>query len=155
MNIPIKALNELSQKYGYDHIIVFATKEKMQYVATYGRTIEECDQAAQFGDKMKDGLGWPESLHAAPSRVRALQKRVKELEAQLKKAVQMNVYTDDEFCQKEREELIAKWGENHYIVKHFDRRRAEADIWRAQHIMSSGEQISGLTIDGDTLPPIR
>ena len=83
MNIPIKALKELSRKYGYDHIIMFATKGKMQYVATYGRTIEECDEAAQFGDKMKDGLGWPESLHAAPSRVRALQKRVKELEAQL------------------------------------------------------------------------
>ncbi|OGO26444.1 MAG: hypothetical protein A2136_05575 [Chloroflexi bacterium RBG_16_54_11] len=80
MNIPIKSLEELSKKYGYDHIICYATKGKMQYVATYGRTIEECDQAAQFGDIMKDALGWPESLHAAPSRVRALQKRVKELE---------------------------------------------------------------------------
>ena len=83
MNIPIKALRELSKKYGYDHIICFATKGKMQYVATYGNTIQACDEAAQFGDKMKDGLGWPESLHAAPSRVRSLQKRVKELEAQL------------------------------------------------------------------------
>jgi hypothetical protein len=80
MNIPIKALEELSKKCGYDHVICFATKGKEQYVATYGRTIEECDQAAQFGDKMKDGLGWPESLHAAPSRVRKLQKQVKELE---------------------------------------------------------------------------
>lgn len=80
MNIPIKSLKELSQKYGYDHIICFATKGKMQYIATYGRTIQECDQAAQFGDKMKDALGWPESLHAAPSRVRKLQKRIKELE---------------------------------------------------------------------------
>lgn len=83
MNIPVKALKEISRKYGYDHIICFATKGKMQYVATYGTTIQACDEAAQFGDKMKDGLGWPESLHAAPSRVRALQKRVKELEAQL------------------------------------------------------------------------
>lgn len=83
MNIPIKALKEISQKYGYDHIICFATKGKMQYVATYGSTIQACDEAAQFGDKLKDGLGWPESLHAAPSRVRALQKRIKELEAQL------------------------------------------------------------------------
>ena len=86
MNIPIKALKEISQKYGYDHIICFATKGKTQYVATYGTTIQACDEAAQFGDKMKDGLGWPESLHAAPSRVRALQKRVKELEAQLQAA---------------------------------------------------------------------
>jgi hypothetical protein len=80
MNIPIKELKELSKKYSYDHIICFATRGKMQYVATYGRTIEECDQAAQFGDKMKDALGWPESLHSAPSRVRKLQKRIRDLE---------------------------------------------------------------------------
>lgn len=85
MNIPIKSLKELSKKYGYDHIICFATKGHMQYVATYGTTLQACDEAAQFGDKMKDGLGWPDSLHAAPSRVRALQKRVKELEAQLER----------------------------------------------------------------------
>jgi hypothetical protein len=84
MNIPIKVLKELSKKYGYDHIICFATKDKMQYVATYGRTIEECDQAAQFGDRMKDALGWPENLHAVPSRVRRLQKQIKELEEKLK-----------------------------------------------------------------------
>jgi len=83
MNIPIKSLKELSKKYGYDHIICFATKGRMQYVATYGNTLQACDEAAQFGDKMKDGLGWPDNLHAAPSRVRALQRRVKELEAQL------------------------------------------------------------------------
>lgn len=90
MNIPILALKEISQKYGYDHIICFATKGKMQYVATYGTTIQACDEAAQFGDKMKDDLGWPESLHAAPSRVRKLQARVKELEAQLEAAQQMD-----------------------------------------------------------------
>lgn len=89
MNIPIKALRELSKKYGYDHIICFATKGEMQYVATYGNTIQACDEAAQFGDKMKDGLGWPESLHAAPSRVRSLQKRVKELEAQVESLLTM------------------------------------------------------------------
>ena len=90
MNIPIKALKELSQKYGYDHIICFATKGKMQYVATYGRTLKECDEAAQFGNKMKGGLGWPESLHAMPSRVRAFQKRIKELEKQLEEAEQFH-----------------------------------------------------------------
>lgn len=81
--IPIKALKELSKKYGLDHVIVFATEGKTQYVATYGRTIEECSEAADFGNKMKDALGWPESLHQQPSRVRALQKRIKELEGTL------------------------------------------------------------------------
>jgi hypothetical protein len=83
MKIPIKALKELASKYGYDHVICFATEGKEQYVATYGRTIQECDQAAQFGDMMKDALGWPERLHAAPSRVRSLQKQVKLLQNQL------------------------------------------------------------------------
>lgn len=83
MKLPIKVLKEIAQNYGHDHVIYFATEGKMQYIATYGRTIQECDQAAQFGDKLKDALGWPENLHAAPSRVRQLQKRVKELEAEL------------------------------------------------------------------------
>lgn len=90
MNIPIKDLKSMSQKCGYDHIICFATKGKMEYVATYGRTIQECDQAAQFGDKMKDALGWPDSLHMAPSRVRKLQARIKELEVQLLKTKDKN-----------------------------------------------------------------
>jgi hypothetical protein len=84
MNIPIKVLKEFSQKYGYSTVVMFATNSnQMQYIATYGRTIQECDQAAQFGDMMKDALHWPESLHAAPSRVRQLQKRVKELEDEI------------------------------------------------------------------------
>jgi hypothetical protein len=81
--IPIKALKEMAKAYGLDHIIVYATEGQTQHIATYGRTLEECSEAADFGNKMKDALGWPENLHAQPSRVRALQKRIKELEAQL------------------------------------------------------------------------
>jgi hypothetical protein len=84
MNIPIKVLKEFANKYGYNTIVMFATSpDKKEYVATYGKSIQECDWAAQFGDSVKDLLRWPESLHAAPSRVRQLQKRVKELEAEL------------------------------------------------------------------------
>lgn len=81
--IPIKALKEMSKAYKLDHIIIFATGGDTQYVATYGRTIDECSEAADFGNVMKDKLGWPESLHQQPSRVRKLQTRIKELEAQL------------------------------------------------------------------------
>lgn len=84
--IPISELKEFAKKYGYDHVIVFATAGKMQYVATYGHTLEECDRAAQFGDKMKDALGWPESLHAIPSRVHALQTQIADLKYYLQKA---------------------------------------------------------------------
>jgi hypothetical protein len=89
--IPIRVLRDFAKKYGYTHILMFATDENMrQYVATYGRSITDCDEVAQAGDRLKNALGWPESLHAAPSRVRALQHRVKELETDLE--TRMNTY---------------------------------------------------------------
>ena len=86
IRIPIKAIKEFAKKHNLSHVIVFAHSEieKLDYVATYGVTIKGCDQAAQFGDVMKDALGWPKSLHAFPNRVKRLQDRVKELEAQIK-----------------------------------------------------------------------
>jgi len=84
--IPISELKNFAKQYGYDHVIVFATSGKMEYVATYGHTLEECDRAAQFGSKMKDALGWPESMHAIPSRVHALQTQIADLKYYLQKA---------------------------------------------------------------------
>jgi hypothetical protein len=82
--IPIRVLREFAKKYGYTHIIMFATDEKLtQYIATYGRSITDCDEAARAGDRLKDAFNWPQVLHAVPSRVRQLQKRIKELEAKL------------------------------------------------------------------------
>lgn len=80
--IPIKSLKELSKKYNLDHVIVFATEGDTQHIATYGVTIDGCSEAADFGNKLRDVMGWPESLHQQPSRVRRLQKRIKELEAE-------------------------------------------------------------------------
>ena len=82
-NIPISALKKFADEYEYDHLIMFCTFGKFQYIATYGKTIEECDQAAQFGDKLKDAMGWPETLHAMPSRVKKLTAKVQQLEALL------------------------------------------------------------------------
>ena len=81
--IPVSALKKFANDYGYDHIIMFCTAKKTQYIATYGKTIEQCDQAAQFGDKLKDAMGWPETLHAMPSRVKKLTEKVLELKALL------------------------------------------------------------------------
>lgn len=83
--IPIKALKELANKYGQDIVIVFGVDSDghTTHVATWGRGVEDCDRAARWGNNMKVKLGWPESLtHAEPSRVRKLQARIKELEAQ-------------------------------------------------------------------------
>lgn len=80
--IPIKAVKQLGNDYKQDIVIVFAIDSdgETQHIATWGRGIEDCDRAALWGDRMKDQLEWPESLHATPSRVRKLQARVKQLE---------------------------------------------------------------------------
>lgn len=85
MRLPIKALRDLANKYKYSHVIVYAydSENKMQHIATWGRSVHECDQAAQFGNLIKDFLKWPESLRAEPNRVRKLQERIKELEMEL------------------------------------------------------------------------
>jgi hypothetical protein len=85
--ISISELKEISKKHGLDHIICFATKRKVQFVATYGNTIEACDQAAQFGDILKDKLGWPESFHAIPSRVKRLQAENERLRGLVKELI--------------------------------------------------------------------
>lgn len=85
MRIPITALKELASKYNLSHIILFAHHpgENKDHIVTYGKTLEDCSQAADFGNALKDLLGWPQSLHTQPSRVRQLQKRIKELESEL------------------------------------------------------------------------
>src|SRR5215208_8090941 len=81
MRLPIKALREIAKKYGFSHVVAYAynAKDNMHHIATYGRTIHEADQAAQFGNLMKNALRWPENLHAQPNRVKKLQERTKKL----------------------------------------------------------------------------
>ncbi|HEY1753699.1 MAG TPA: hypothetical protein VGG29_20750 [Caulobacteraceae bacterium] len=79
--IPIAAARELAKQLGLRQVILLAWDGERTHVVTYGKTVEDCDQAAQGGDKLKAALGWPESLNAIPSRVKALQAKVDRLEA--------------------------------------------------------------------------
>lgn len=81
--VPISAVKQLAKDQGLKQVIVMAWDGRLMHVVTYGETTEDCDQAAQGGDLLKKTLGWPEHK-AYPSRVKALQKRVDELEAELK-----------------------------------------------------------------------
>lgn len=85
MRIPIKDLEEICRKHGLSKAILLAhhPESNSDHVVTWGRTIDDCSQAADFGNSLKDHLGWPDSLHAQPARVRRLQARIKELEAEL------------------------------------------------------------------------
>lgn len=82
--IPVKVLREFAREYDQTHLIVFGCdSDNMLHVATYGRTLEQSSEAADFGNKLKEKLGWPEALQKQPSRVRALQRKVKELQKQI------------------------------------------------------------------------
>lgn len=83
--LPIKALKAMGNTYDQDILIVFGVDRdgETTHIATWGRTLDDCSRAADWGNKIKEKLGWPKSLFAQPSRVRTLQARVKELEAQL------------------------------------------------------------------------
>jgi len=87
--IPIKVLKDLSKEQGLTHAILFAHDGDRDHIVTYGKSIEACSQTADYGNKLKDVLGWPESLQVEPSRVRRLQERIKDLKGNLKEAVEL------------------------------------------------------------------
>jgi hypothetical protein len=84
--LPIAPVRRFAQEYRLRQVIVLAWDGERTHVVTYGKTLEDCDQAAAGGNKLKTHLGWPESLQAEPSRVRALRKRIAELEARFAEA---------------------------------------------------------------------
>ncbi len=79
MKIPISALRHLAKLYNQQHVILFSQGNGTSHVATYGDTVEHCSEAADLGNKMKKGLGWPDKLQAQPARVIALQKKLQKI----------------------------------------------------------------------------
>lgn len=70
--IPISAAKEIANKFDQDQVIIitFSKKTGLTHVVTYGKTKEDCIQAAQGGNIIKrDVLKWPdENCVAAPPR---------------------------------------------------------------------------------------
>jgi len=60
--IPISAGKEISKKYGYDQVIIFARKTGEgggEHMTTYGKNKEHCKIAANVGDFLKYKImGW-------------------------------------------------------------------------------------------------
>lgn len=82
--IPIEAAKCIAANHSCRQVIIVAWDGKLTHVVTYGRTTEECDQAAMGGNLVKKALNWPESMcNAEPSRVTKLKTRIAELERQL------------------------------------------------------------------------
>lgn len=90
MRIPIKALKAFAQKYKLNFLVVFARDEngKNHHVATFGKTVEQCSLAADWGNKIKKSLDWPDSLQSQPSRVKKLHRQINNLKEESKLAWQ-------------------------------------------------------------------
>jgi hypothetical protein len=76
--IPIKSAKDIAINYGYSQVIIVAWDGEtgVQHVTTYGKTIQDCEQAAKGGNFVKKALGWSDELcHDVPSRAK---KEVKE-----------------------------------------------------------------------------
>lgn len=78
--IPIRAAKEIAKSFGMRQVILVAWSGQGTHVVTYGESLEDCDQAAMGGNRVKRALNWPESLRIAePSRVTELKSKISEL----------------------------------------------------------------------------
>jgi hypothetical protein len=80
--IPVKTAKEIAETMDCRQVIVVAWDGQLTHIVTYGKTVDDCAQAAHGGNLLKKDWGWP-SCNDQPSRVQNLQRRVEELEAAL------------------------------------------------------------------------
>jgi hypothetical protein len=77
--IPISTAKRVAKDHDLQQIILVAWDGTLMHVVTYGKSVKDCDQAAQGGNRVKAALGWPEILQSAePSRVTKLRALLKE-----------------------------------------------------------------------------
>jgi hypothetical protein len=70
-NIPINWGKKIAEELGYTQVIIhgYDGETGMQCVTTYGKTVSDCENAAEGGNTIKKLLGWPEELcNAKPKR---------------------------------------------------------------------------------------
>lgn len=86
--IPINVASDIAKRFGMRQVVIFAWDGTNQHIVTFGKSIEDSDQAALGGDRLKAVLGWPESL-ALPSRVKKIQEKLQRLRAAVKHYVKV------------------------------------------------------------------
>jgi hypothetical protein len=90
--IPIKAAKEISDKYNQDQVII-VTWDKTNnqvHVVTYGKTINDCDQAALGGNFVKKALNWPDELcNSEPNRIKKMKEEILALKNEIKQSKEL------------------------------------------------------------------
>ena len=72
-SVPISAAKQIAKDFEKDQVIIVCWDKEhgKTHVTTYGKTIDDCSQAAKGGNLVKKALGWPDELcHTKPARAR-------------------------------------------------------------------------------------
>lgn len=70
--IAVSTAKKIANELGYSQVIIhgYDAETGIQCVATYGKSISDCKNAAKGGNAIKRLLGWPEELcNAVPKRL--------------------------------------------------------------------------------------
>lgn len=78
--IPITVAKDVANKCDMRQIILLGWDGDKTHIATYGKSRDDCAQAAAGGNMLKAKWGWPE-CNDQPSRVKKLEQRVRDLES--------------------------------------------------------------------------
>jgi hypothetical protein len=76
--IPIKAAKEISKAYDFPEVVIFGYDPRTgpQTVTTYGRSLDQCADAAKAGNFLKRALQWPKAdCQAIPTRMKKATKK--------------------------------------------------------------------------------
>lgn len=71
--IPINWAKKIAEDLGYSQVIIHGYDKEtgVQCVTTFGKSIEDCKNAAEGGNAIKRLLKWPEELcNAKPKRIK-------------------------------------------------------------------------------------
>lgn len=78
--IPISAAKSVASQFNCRQVVIFAWDGELYHCVTFGKSVEDCSQAAEAGNRLTTALGWPESHNnREPSRVRDLRQELKSL----------------------------------------------------------------------------
>lgn len=80
--IPIRAARKVGKEHNCKQVILLAFDGKLTHVVTWGKTAEDCAQAADGGNMLKKKWGWPE-CNDQPSRVKKLLAEIEELKRRM------------------------------------------------------------------------
>jgi hypothetical protein len=76
--IPISAAKQIAESNGCRQVILLAWDGELTHIVTYGKTVDDCAQAAAGANMLKEKWGWPES-NDQPSRVKRLELAMQDL----------------------------------------------------------------------------